>query len=74
MTPGVKGVMFRGERDYIGVTQKAPADRAEEHMSDWDKKVKGASWLYKATTVGKPIVTEDRSPASFVSAQLQHGN
>ena len=74
MTPGVKGVMFRGERDYIGVTQKAPADRAEEHMSDWDKKVKGASWLYKATTVGEPIVTEDRSPASFVSAQWQHGN
>ena len=74
MTTGVKGAKFQGLREYIGYTQKRPQERAEEHMSDWLKKVKGAKWLYKATIVGTPVVTEDRSPDLLVSAQWQHGN
>ena len=74
MTPGVKGARFPGVREYIGYTQKPPAEREKEHMNDWLKKVKGAKWLYKATIVGTPVVTEDRSPDLLVSAQWQHGN
>ena len=74
MTPGVKGARFPGVREYIGYTQKPPKEREKEHMSDWLKKVKGAKWLYKATIVGTPVVTEDRSPDLLVSAQWQHGN
>ena len=74
MTPGVKGAVFKGLREYIGYTQKRPQEREREHMSDWLKKVKGAKWLYRATTVGKPVVTEDRSPDPLLSAQWQHGN
>ena len=69
MTPGVKGARYPGVREYIGYTQKPPKEREKEHMSDWLKKVKGAKWLYLATTE-EPVVTEDRSPDPFVSAQL----
>ena len=62
MTPGVKGAVFPGLREYIGYTQKSPAEREKEHMSDWLKKVKGAKFLYQATTVGEPVVTDNSLP------------
>ena len=70
MTPGVKGAQFPGYHEYIGYTQKPPAEREKEHMNDWLKKVKGAKWLHMATTEGKPVVTVDRSPDPFASAHL----
>ena len=62
MTPGVKGAQFPGYHEYIGYTQKPPKEREKEHMSDWLKKVKGAKFLYQATTVGEPVVTDNSLP------------
>ena len=70
MTPGVNGALFRGNREYIGYTQKPPPVRQREHMDDCQKKAIGSKWLYLAEVAGEPVVTEDRLPAPLVSAKL----
>ena len=55
---GKKGANHDSERDYIGVTQKPPKDRAKEHMLGDLQKRMGALWLCQARIVGDPVVTE----------------